>query len=139
LKQKGSYLQKLIARTGVQPESQQPGAKRFRIDNITQEIFAEGKVLLFDKPVHWTSFDVVKKLRKLLKIKKIGHAGTLDPLNLWTAAHWRMTTRDKKNTLFWSTQVYLHTLIVLVYLFVTLSNYRLTLSTRKISKLSSMM
>ena len=37
-------------------------------------------VLLVDKPVGWTSFDVVKKLRHLFKVKKIGHAGTLDPL-----------------------------------------------------------
>lgn len=35
---------------------------------------------MIDKPVGWTSFDVVRKLRSLLKIKKIGHAGTLDPL-----------------------------------------------------------
>jgi len=40
----------------------------------------EGSVLLVDKPLRWTSFDVVKKLRYHLKIKKIGHAGTLDPL-----------------------------------------------------------
>ncbi len=40
----------------------------------------EGKVLLINKPYEWTSFDVVNKLRYLLKIKKIGHAGTLDPL-----------------------------------------------------------
>ncbi|HEY5917243.1 MAG TPA: tRNA pseudouridine(55) synthase TruB [Chryseolinea sp.] len=39
-----------------------------------------GKVLLINKPVRWTSFDVVNKLRFKLKIKKIGHAGTLDPL-----------------------------------------------------------
>lgn len=39
-----------------------------------------GKVLLVDKPLTWTSFDVVKKLRYHLKVKKIGHAGTLDPL-----------------------------------------------------------
>ncbi|MCU0417220.1 MAG: tRNA pseudouridine(55) synthase TruB [Cytophagaceae bacterium] len=37
-------------------------------------------ILLVDKPLTWTSFDVVKKLRGLTKIKKIGHAGTLDPL-----------------------------------------------------------
>lgn len=80
LRQKGSYLKKHIALTGMLPESQQGTPKRFRIDTITQEIFAEGKVLLLDKPVHWTSFDVVKKLRSLLRIKKIGHAGTLDPL-----------------------------------------------------------
>lgn len=42
--------------------------------------FTEGEVLLIDKPAHWTSFDVVKKIRNLIKIKKIGHAGTLDPL-----------------------------------------------------------
>ena len=39
-----------------------------------------GRVLLIDKPFQWTSFDVVNKLRYRLKIKKIGHAGTLDPL-----------------------------------------------------------
>ena len=42
--------------------------------------FNEGEVILIDKPLEWTSFDVVKKLRNRLKIKKIGHAGTLDPL-----------------------------------------------------------
>jgi tRNA pseudouridine55 synthase len=41
---------------------------------------AEGRVLLIDKPYDWTSFDVVNKLRHILKMKKIGHAGTLDPL-----------------------------------------------------------
>ena len=40
----------------------------------------EGSLLLINKPKNWTSFDVVNKLRYLLKIKKIGHAGTLDPL-----------------------------------------------------------
>lgn len=42
--------------------------------------FAAGQVLLIDKPIGWTSFDVVRKLRHLIRIKKIGHAGTLDPL-----------------------------------------------------------
>jgi len=44
--------------------------------------FAEGQMLLIDKPLTWTSFDVVGKIRnsiKPLKIK-VGHAGTLDPL-----------------------------------------------------------
>ncbi len=44
------------------------------------EINPEGQVILVDKPLHWTSFDVVKKLKFALKVKKIGHAGTLDPL-----------------------------------------------------------
>jgi tRNA pseudouridine55 synthase len=43
-------------------------------------VFAEGKVLLIDKPLRWTSFDVVRKIRNLIRIKKVGHAGTLDPL-----------------------------------------------------------
>ena len=43
-------------------------------------IYAEGQVLLINKPYDWTSFDVVRKIRNLIKIKKIGHAGTLDPL-----------------------------------------------------------
>jgi len=48
--------------------------------------FAEGSIILIDKPLDWTSFDVVKKLRnRLTKITgirklKVGHAGTLDPL-----------------------------------------------------------
>ena len=40
----------------------------------------KGRVLLINKPLRWTSFDVVNKLRFRLKTKKIGHAGTLDPL-----------------------------------------------------------
>ena len=50
------------------------------------EDFMEGQILLVDKPLEWTSFDVVNKvrghLRHALKVKKIkvGHAGTLDPL-----------------------------------------------------------
>jgi tRNA pseudouridine55 synthase len=43
-------------------------------------VFEEGKVLLIDKPLRWTSFDVVRKIRNLIRIKKVGHAGTLDPL-----------------------------------------------------------
>jgi tRNA pseudouridine55 synthase len=48
--------------------------------NIEQ--FAEGELLLVNKPYKWTSFDVVGKLRNALKpLKlKVGHAGTLDPL-----------------------------------------------------------
>ncbi|MEP6950816.1 MAG: tRNA pseudouridine(55) synthase TruB [Ginsengibacter sp.] len=40
----------------------------------------EGGMLLIHKPLHWTSFDVIRKIRNTLKIKKVGHAGTLDPL-----------------------------------------------------------
>lgn len=42
--------------------------------------YALGKVLLINKPLRWTSFDAVRKVRNLVKTKKVGHAGTLDPL-----------------------------------------------------------
>lgn len=37
-------------------------------------------MLLFDKPLQWTSFDLVRKVRNITRIAKVGHAGTLDPL-----------------------------------------------------------
>lgn len=53
----------------------------------TAEEFLNGQILLIDKPLHWTSFQAVNKLKWALKTKldlpkkfKIGHAGTLDPL-----------------------------------------------------------
>ncbi len=57
-----------------------------RNNEFTPEEFKTGQVLLFDKPLNWTSFQLVNKVRWLIrkscKIKKIkvGHAGTLDPL-----------------------------------------------------------
>lgn len=42
--------------------------------------FEKGEVLLFDKPYKWTSFDLVRKIRFVTRVKKVGHAGTLDPL-----------------------------------------------------------
>lgn len=42
--------------------------------------YLDGKVLLFDKPLRWTSFDMVRKIRNLTRVMKVGHAGTLDPL-----------------------------------------------------------
>lgn len=42
--------------------------------------YEAGKVLLLDKPLEWTSFDVVRKIRNAVRCKKVGHAGTLDPL-----------------------------------------------------------
>ncbi len=46
----------------------------------SQPIVDEGELILIDKPLRWTSFDVTKKLKFAGKFKKIGHAGTLDPL-----------------------------------------------------------
>ena len=56
------------------------------MEDEKSNIFAEGQVLFFDKPLYWTSFDLVNKVRIMIRstfgIKKIkvGHAGTLDPL-----------------------------------------------------------
>ena len=53
---------------------------------MTAEDYINGHVILIDKPLDWTSFQVVNKLRWLIKEKygikkiKVGHAGTLDPL-----------------------------------------------------------
>ena len=54
--------------------------------DFNRDSFINGKLLLINKPINWTSFQVVNKIRWLIKsnyeIKKIkvGHAGTLDPL-----------------------------------------------------------
>lgn len=50
------------------------------IKESTQPIIDLGEFILIDKPLRWTSFDVTKKLKFAAKFKKIGHAGTLDPL-----------------------------------------------------------
>jgi len=42
--------------------------------------YNNGQTLLVDKDLDWTSFDVVKKIKNIIKCKKVGHAGTLDPL-----------------------------------------------------------
>lgn len=46
---------------------------------LSRDILKQGQILPVNKPASWTSFDVVKKIRNLTGIKKIGHAGTLDP------------------------------------------------------------
>lgn len=58
--------------------------KIYSKDNIKSLIvdklsLTEG-IIIFDKGLEWTSFDVVAKVRNLLRIKKVGHTGTLDPL-----------------------------------------------------------
>lgn len=54
--------------------------------DFTKDSFQQGQILLIDKPLNWTSFQVVNKVRWLIKKQfnlkkiKVGHAGTLDPL-----------------------------------------------------------
>lgn len=47
---------------------------------LEQLDFEKGEIILIDKPKDWTSFDVVRKIRNTTRQKKVGHAGTLDPL-----------------------------------------------------------
>ena len=72
------YTNKLVeaGETPIRPDRKE----RIPVDAAVQQPYLDGKVLLINKPLHWTSFDVVRKLRGILQIKKIGHAGTLDPL-----------------------------------------------------------
>lgn len=52
--------------------------KNIRIDNSID--FQNGEVILIDKQIRKTSFDIVHKVRKYTGVKKVGHAGTLDPM-----------------------------------------------------------
>ena len=76
---KGSYYKKHLERMG-----QDMPHERLRttapITTEQQQTFEAGTTILIDKPLHWTSFDVVRKIRGAIRIKKVGHAGTLDPL-----------------------------------------------------------
>ena len=51
-----------------------------RTNNLSDCDFYSGETVLLDKPQYWTSFDVVSKIRNAVGVKKVGHAGTLDPM-----------------------------------------------------------
>ncbi|MEP6674508.1 MAG: tRNA pseudouridine(55) synthase TruB [Ferruginibacter sp.] len=55
-------------------------SEKIIVDAETKNEYEAGKLILINKDLHWTSFDVVRKIRGALQIKKVGHAGTLDPL-----------------------------------------------------------
>lgn len=56
------------------------GADKELVDEWRNCAHEQGAILVVDKPLTWTSFDVVAKMRGIVKFKRIGHAGTLDPL-----------------------------------------------------------
>lgn len=62
------------------PLNELPVADRNSLSSFTEEDYKSGSVLLLDKPLEWSSFQVVKYVRNRLPVKKVGHAGTLDPL-----------------------------------------------------------
>ena len=49
-------------------------------ENFDLDKIREGAILAFDKPLNWTSFRLVKKVKYFTKANRVGHAGTLDPL-----------------------------------------------------------
>ena len=78
---KGSYFAKHQEKIhGTDEEGQQRTLPQVSVSDEVRKAFEEGRVILIDKPLHWTSFDAVRKIRNSIKIKKVGHAGTLDPL-----------------------------------------------------------
>ena len=78
---KGSYFAKHLAKqeNGIDTPTRLV-LPQVQISDEVKRQYEEGQVILIDKPLHWTSFDVVRKIRSTIKIKKVGHAGTLDPL-----------------------------------------------------------
>ena len=80
MNKKGSYRQKHMAKNGEVIEAREEKKPFVKLPDEIKSPFELGKVLLIDKPLHWTSFDAVRKIRSAIQIKKVGHAGTLDPL-----------------------------------------------------------
>ena len=77
---KGSYFAKHKAQIHGTEAERAVRPQQAPISPELRATFEDGKVIFIDKDLHWTSFDVVRKIRNAIKIKKVGHAGTLDPL-----------------------------------------------------------
>ena len=77
---KDSYYRKHKEKIHGTEGGNEPRMPSVQVSDETKALFEAGKVLLIDKPLHWTSFDAVRKIRNSIRIKKVGHAGTLDPL-----------------------------------------------------------
>src|SRR4030067_3678667 len=52
-----------------------------RTDDLSGIDFRAGEIILVDKPAGWSSFKVIRKVRNAIWVKKVGHAGTLDPMS----------------------------------------------------------
>jgi tRNA pseudouridine55 synthase len=77
---KDSYYRKHKEKIHGSEAVREPRKEPVRVSDEVRVKFEAGTVLLIDKPLHWTSFDIVRKIRNSIRIKKVGHAGTLDPL-----------------------------------------------------------
>ncbi len=69
-----------MERQGQKMSAERKSGPQVVISASQKSEFEEGRMLLINKPLHWTSFDAVRKIRGAIRIKKVGHAGTLDPL-----------------------------------------------------------
>jgi tRNA pseudouridine55 synthase len=79
VRRKGRSIE-LLVMASPKPQTKNYQLQTFYICGVNENIFEQGQLILIDKPFEWTSFDVVRKIRYLTKTKKVGHAGTLDPL-----------------------------------------------------------
>jgi len=80
LANKDSYYRKHKEKIHGTDGTNEPRKPMVQVSDEKKAEFESGKVLLIDKQLHWTSFDAVRKIRNSIRIKKVGHAGTLDPL-----------------------------------------------------------
>jgi tRNA pseudouridine55 synthase len=78
LVKKQTYRNRHIEKLGADATHLQ--REKIEISPELRQQYEDGRVVLINKPLHWTSFDIVRRMRSILRIKKIGHAGTLDPL-----------------------------------------------------------
>lgn len=62
------------------PLSELPILSKETLSQFNSDDFTTGAAILLDKPLEWSSFDVVRYVRNRIPPKKVGHAGTLDPL-----------------------------------------------------------
>lgn len=64
----------------VIPLSELPIVDKFNLPYFDSTIYKSGSAILMDKPIEWSSFDIVRYVRNRIPARKVGHAGTLDPL-----------------------------------------------------------
>lgn len=73
-------LENKIFISALADSSLQPDETSLKVHNANLNARPEGEIILINKPYGWTSFQAVKKVKYVTKAKKVGHAGTLDPL-----------------------------------------------------------
>lgn len=62
------------------PLNELPVIDKGSVETSDLDVYSSGAIIVMDKPLGWSSFDIVKYVRIRVPAKKVGHAGTLDPL-----------------------------------------------------------